>query len=158
MAEYQARTKSEVMLEIRHSMRLHFLHARLYDRVRKTFAVVSLIAGGAALYNALQSSPVGLLIVGLVISAAASADLVFGWAEKEARHRQCEERFADLLGRALAMELGDIDRELIPLCAKCRYESESLRYTAMNDALKQLGYEDGMRPETRLQRLMRAVA
>jgi hypothetical protein len=152
------RTKAEAILDIRYGIRLHFLHARLYRRLRAGAAIASLLAGSAAMVSVLQAVPGGLLAAGICVAVASGADIVFGWAEKAARHNVLRRQLADLLARVSKLSFEDIDSELARYEAEADDEIEALRLPAFNDNVRSNGHEDWVRPEPFSARLMRLVA
>lgn len=154
----RARTKGEAVLDLHYAVRLHFLHCRFYRRIRALLTFVSLGAGSAAFALALQWLPGGVGVMGVVVAACSILDATGNFAEKAMLHKQWREQLLDLLARSAPMDLQAIDAEWRLLKRGMDNEIESLRPVAMNDNLKSFGYESSMRPETRLQRLVRAIA
>ncbi len=159
MTEMQdIRSKYEAILDLRYDMRLHFLHARLYRHLRAGAAILSLLAGSAAIVSVLQTLPGGLLVAGVVVAAASAADILFRWAEKAAHHDVLRRRLAEILSRESELSLEALDSELARYEVEADDEIESLRVPAYNDNLRSNGREDLVRPESLSARLFRLIA
>jgi hypothetical protein len=159
MSEMQnSRSKYEAVLDIRYGIRLHFLHARLYRNLRTGAAIVSLLAGSAAIVSVLQAIPHGVLAAGIIVAVASSGDIVFRWAEKAADHDVLRRRLAQLLAGAPELSLEALDSERARCEADEDDEIESLRVLAYNDNLRSNGHEDLVRAEPLSARLIRFLA
>lgn len=154
----EPRTKGEALLDISYGARLHFLHCRLYRRIRSVLTITSLIAGTSAFAMAMSLLPAAVGLMGIVVAACSIIDAQCNFAERAMRHAQWRVAALELLARAEPMTLAEVDAAWLKLRAGIDDEIESLRTVAMNDNLRAKGFEDSMRSENRVQRLMRVLA
>lgn len=157
MAVAKPKTKPELILELKYQARLHTLHRRLFKRWRGVLAFIIVVGGSSVIVSALKAWPATVAIAAVVVAIVGFVDLIFDYAGKAAQHAIWGSRVAALAKRSGPMQVDELERELSDL-SDAEVEFESLRAVAFNDALKSSGYEDGMRPETRLQRLFRVMA
>lgn len=153
-----ARDKDEAIRCVRYQIRLHFLHHRLYMRIRRFISFASLLLGSTALYGAFKESPAALGVAGIAVAVLGAADLVMDWANRAARHDAWRRRMANLLARSSELQLGEIDRELAELEGDVDDEIESLRKPANNDVLRANGLEVAVQKESVRERLYRFIA
>lgn len=153
---HQPKTKAEAVLKLQYEIRLHELHRRLYRRAQFALSLLSVLIGSASLLPVLQAAPGGLLLSGALLAVIGAVSAVGGLADAAARHEIRRRAVADILARAPRLGIDDIEGERIQLADEDYIES--LRAVAFNDALKSGGYESGMRPERRMERLMRCLA
>lgn len=154
----QPRDKDEAIRCARYQLRLHFLHYRLYGRIRRAVAFVSLLFGSAALYGVFKDNASAIGLAGIAVAALSTADLVMGWADRAARHDAWRRRMADLIARSHDLTMEDIDRELAQLEGDVDDELESLRVPAFNDMLRSNGLESAVRPERVVEKFVRLFA
>lgn len=151
-------TKAEAVLQLRYNIRCHELHRRLYRRVQLSMSFASIAAGSAALLPVWQQMPGGLLISGIAVAVIGALGALSGLPEAAARRdTACRD-----LNRVLAgVSAPDVTKEQIDAAITASPHEdhiEALRYVAWHDVLRSGGYLDGIKPETRWQRVMRAVA
>lgn len=154
----EPRTKGEALLDVSYGARLHFLHCRLYKHARTTLTLVSLASGMSAFALALQLIPGGVGIMGFLVAACSIIDAQCNFADRAVRHAHWRAEHLDLLARSESMSLAEIDAEWRRIKKHIDDEVGSLCAVAMNDNLRTHGFESEMRKETRMQRLMRALA
>ena len=152
------RSKYEALLDVRYAMRLHFLHRRLYNRLRGGVALVSFCAGSAAIATALQGVPGALLVCGVLVALASACDLVSHWSDRAARHDVWRRSMAAILQRETELSLCDIDAALAKHEGEVDDEIESLRILAYNDNLRSNGREDYVRAEPFAAKVVRLIA
>jgi len=151
------RTKAESTLDIRYAIRLHELHLRLYGRIRAALSFITLAGSSAALVSLLADRAALVAATAAAVAVAALFEQVFDFAAKVARRRVLIRSYYDLLARDLP--LAEQDREMYRLRADgIEPGIESLRYVAFNDNVRRSGHEDWARPESAMQRLLRALA
>jgi hypothetical protein len=153
-----SRDKDEALCRVRYQLRLHFLHVRLYGRIRKCVALVSLVLGSTALYGAFKNNVAAVGLSGIIVAVLSISDIVMDWSDRAARHGVWRRRMADLLVRSHKLDTAAIDRELSQIEGEIDDEFESLRVPAMNDVLRSNGMDDAVRPEAAMQRLFRILA
>lgn len=151
------RTKAESNLDIGYAIRLNELHLRLFRRIRATLSIITLGGSSAALVSLLAGQPVLVAATAAAVAIAALLEQIFDFAAKIARRGVLIRSYNELLARDLP--LAEQDREMYRIRADAIESNvECLRYVAFNDHARQSGHEDWVRPETGMQRLMRALA
>jgi hypothetical protein len=151
------RTKAEAILSIKYQIRLHALHRRLFKRVQSLLAVVSLLAGAAALIPFWQSIPGGITISAVIVAFVSIVGALGGFAEDSVKHDIWRREAADLLARSAGMDLVAIDAALAYVPGDDE-TIESLRAVAFNDVLTSGGFDDGKHTESCSERVFRQIA
>lgn len=152
------RTKEEALAEIRYATRLHELHQRLYRRIRLLFTFSTIALGSATAVAALSSVPHAMTTASLLLMLISICDATWNPADLQASHAFQRREFAYFTTRALGMDLLTIDGELAQLRATETCDIEALREVALNDISRTLGWLHNVKPETRWQRFIRAIA
>jgi len=158
MTSASQRSKDEPVREIRYSIRVHFLHRRLYRRIRYLFGFIALAASSSVIVEAIAHRPRAVFVVGLVVAATGLLDLLFDFAEHAAQHGAWGQEFSDLLARQSALTVDELDSGIAEIEGDAEIDVEALRTVAWNDTLKELGLEDKMRGENLWQKFVRIVA
>jgi hypothetical protein len=151
------RTKYEAILDVKYAIRLHFLHCRLYKRLRGTLVFISLAAGMSAFALALNVIPGAVGVMGVLVAVCAIIDATGNFAEKSMLHKQWRGELLHLLARADAMDVAAIDAELSRLSVQMDDEIEALRMPAYNDNLRSTGHQPTAKC-TLFARLISAIA
>lgn len=155
----EPRTKVEVRRELQYAERMHFRHCRFYKRIRAGLATVSLLAGSAAIVPAIQAIPSGVITAAVVVTVLTIFDVVGNFAEKSVKHGVWRRQAALLIAESEPMDVVQLDAALHRLIAEAGDdELESLRAVCWNDVLDSAGRQDAMRPEKKLEKMMRALA
>lgn len=149
-------TLAEAVLEIRYQIRLHFVHRRLYLRLRAGSTIVSLLAGSAAVATAMQNIPHLVLVSGVVVAAMSALDTVAGWSDRAARHEMAHAAMVELL--AGDPDLATAKRELVRHELICLDEIEALRVPTFNEVMRANGHESWQRPVNSWGRIVSFVA
>lgn len=152
------RTKAEAVLKLKYSIRLHHLHCRLYGRLKTALAAISLLAGSAAFLSVVQAMPGVVAAMGVIIAAASYADVLVNLSGKAVLHNLWRRQYAAIDTKMQALDLSALDAALAEVAMDTEEGIEALRAVAYNDTLKSFGHEDGMRPENRMERFVRAIA
>lgn len=153
-----ARTKSEAILGINYCIRVHELHCRLYRRIRGCMTIASLLAGSAAMVSVVQGIPGLIAVLGIAVATIGYVDAAANISALAERHSLWTREFNKLLAVSSGLTIDELDARKREIIADATVEIESLRPVAYNDVLESGGFMDGMRPESRAQRLMRAIA
>lgn len=152
------RTKTEVLREIRFQERLHFRHCRFYRRLRGVFTIVALAAGSAAVAAALESFPGGVAACAILVALITILDSVGNFAEKAAKHNVWRRASSMLIADSEPMDLATLESAFRRLKADVDDALESLGQVCWNDTLRSAGYEDAVRAERGMQKVMRLLA
>ncbi len=118
----------------------------------------SLLAGSAAILSVVQAMPHVVAAMGVLVAMLTYIDVLTNLSGKAALHGEWSKRFSGIKARSAALNLAALDAAMDEVLADTDEDIESLRAVAWNDVLRSNGHEDGMRPETRSQRVARAFA
>ncbi len=153
----QERTLYEVNLNIQYSVRLHSLHCRLFERLRKITSFLTVISG-TAVVGALKNESIVLgSFLGLAVTILGTANLVWDFGGIARAHEAQRRRYNNLMSEA-EMTVADADRKRASIAADDPAEIEALRVVALNDVCRTFGHQDGLEEESFRSQFMRAIA
>jgi hypothetical protein len=155
----EAKTRDELLGEIRYAIRLSERTARLYRRVQ-TFGVFCTILGGsAALAGVANVFPQAYLIWGTIAATAFGAVLLaVKPGDKAAQNEADIKRFQLLMARSGKLNDTDLATDLEETRVGVAPEIELLRAVAFNDVVFERNRDDAAISLTLPQKILRAFA
>jgi len=159
MSEFPAKTKDQVLGEIRYAQRLAQRTARLYRRIQ-AFSTFVAIVGGAGVVSALADRfPAWVPVGGAALMAVFGAMVIaIRPADKAVPNELDVRKYDELLARAQGLPV----EQIFPLLAEARKtdaaEIESLRVIAYNDVMSEINRDDQKIRPTPYQVLLEAIA
>ncbi|MET4675934.1 hypothetical protein ACVKN3_001693 [Luteibacter sp. PvP120] len=151
------RTLYEVGLNLEYSIRLHYLHRRLFERVRKIGSFLAVLSGTAVVGLLKSESPVLSFVLGLIVTLLGLANLVWDFGGIARAHEGQRKAYNALL-ISPRTTVAEADRARAEIAADAPLELESLRCVALNDTYRTFGHTDMLEPEGWLSRWMRRIA
>lgn len=159
--EPQTRARGEALRDVDYVIRLGVIHHRLFCRLESGARFVQLLGGSAAVGGAIAGSTVGTGIAGLVVALAAYADIAFEFGKAARLHDQLIRRASQVAERAArkpSMTSAQIDMARAAAADLDVTIIEALRTPAYNEVQRRHGLYSYVRPLSRWQRFMEAIA
>lgn len=155
----EARTRDELLGEIRYALRLGERTARLYRRIQTFGVFCTIIGGSAALAGFSNIFPQKYLIWGTIAAAAFGAMLLaIRPGDKAAQNEADVKRFQLLMARAGKLNDTELAADLEEARVGVAPEIELLRAVAFNDVVSERNRDDAALSLTLSQKILRAFA
>lgn len=153
----QERTLYEVNLNIQYSVRLHSLHCRLFERLRKITSFLTVLSG-TAVVGTFKTESVALgSFLGLVVTTLGLANLVWDFGGIARAHEAQRKKYNSLLSEA-DMTVAEADRKRASIATDDPVEIEALRIVALNDVYCTFGHQEMREDEPFRSKFMRTIA
>lgn len=151
------RTKGEALLDLDFAIELSVMSQRLYERLNKAGALLSLLAGSAAFVTIFQPNSVVVTIAGIAVGVIALVEQVYDFRGKAATHAVLWKRFMQVKRRSANWPLAKLDVEMDKVAEDTIPVVQGLRMPAHNHNMRRNGFPDYIEPLNRWERLLDAL-
>jgi len=155
------RTRAEALRDVDYIVRIGVVHQRLYSRLDKLLKLVQAFGGSAAVGAAISGQTTLIVVVGVLVALAASISLVFDFGLAAQRYGLLVSRCSAITVQALdtpEMDIAAIDAARERAADLDINEIEALRMPCFNAVQRRHGLHAHLKPLTRWQRCVAALA
>ncbi|GIX39017.1 hypothetical protein [Silanimonas lenta] len=162
MSHFSPRTRAEALRDLDYAIRVGVVHERLFGRMHRLFRLIQLLGSSAAFAGVVGGNAALSASFALLVAAVAFLDIAFDPAVAARRHADLVRALSRAKSEALENPGKTVDAIDQARAAASDIEGltlfESLRVPCYNEVQRRHGLEANVRPLTRWQRFMQAIA
>lgn len=151
------RTKGEALLDLNYAIEISVMSQRLYERLNKAGAMLSLLAGSAAFVTIFQPNSVVVTVAGITVGIIAIVEQVYDFRGKAAAHAALWKRFMQVKRRDKNWPLAKLDAEIDKVAEDSIPVVQGLRRPAHNNNMRRHGHLSYVEPLTRWERVLNSI-